>query len=586
MTKKSRGKGKRPNASKKGAENKAAHDDDRMEDTNVPSSEESEEEEMNDGTSDHEKEGDEDDMTEPEPVRSVEAAEEAKARGNEFFRAGEFVKAIDAYSSAIRYAPEDQDVKQRVVYYTNRAAAELEMQRYKEAVDDCEAAEKLDGTFLKARVRGAKALLKLGRLDDAERKARKALAIKSDIREALDIISQTQELRKKLQDLASLAGKLVLGKRASGNAQEAGRVLHDAAEIGEILPDDVTVRVAKARALVALRKFDNGLAFARDVLSDENTCVGAMVAQGAAMIGKGNVPVAIQALANALQLDPDNSEARQLWRSARQLEALKKEGNERYSSGRYEEAAESYQKAIDLNLDCDSYLSVLHSNRAQALLKLKRAADALKDLDIALEIDPSYVKALLRRATAHTMLDSFQEAVYDLEKAKQLDPENRDILQQLREAQVALKRSQKKDYYKILGVSHTATNKEIKTAYRKLAMKWHPDHNVDNKEEAEKKFKEITEAYEVLSDEQKRQRYDSGADDEEFGFGGGGGGFSAADLGSIFQMFGGGMGGMGGFPGGGGGFRFFNGGGGGGGRRTYTFNASDFGGGGGGFGFF
>lgn len=67
--------------------------------------------------------------------------------------------------------------------------------------------------------------------------------------------------------------------------------------------------------------------------------------------------------------------------------------------------------------------------------------------------------------------------------------------------------AEKKDYYKILGVNKNATDKEIKQAYRKLAIKWHPDRNPGNKE-AEEKFKEIVEAYDVLSDRQKRQQYD------------------------------------------------------------------------------
>ncbi|RVE64424.1 hypothetical protein OJAV_G00125720 [Oryzias javanicus] len=64
------------------------------------------------------------------------------------------------------------------------------------------------------------------------------------------------------------------------------------------------------------------------------------------------------------------------------------------------------------------------------------------------------------------------------------------------------------DYYKILGVPKTASQDDIKKAYRKLALKWHPDKNPDNKEEAEKKFKELAEAYEVLSDKSKRDAYD------------------------------------------------------------------------------
>lgn len=116
----------------------------------------------------------------------------------------------------------------------------------------------------------------------------------------------------------------------------------------------------------------------------------------------------------------------------------------------------------------------------------------------------------------------------------------------------------KKDYYTILGISKNASESDIKKAYRALAMKWHPDKNPNNKEEAEQKFKEISEANDVLSDPEKRAKFDqfgicdgegpqfeNGFPDlsEVFGgmFGGGG----------IPGMFGGmgGMGGMGGIPG-------------------------------------
>jgi molecular chaperone DnaJ len=66
----------------------------------------------------------------------------------------------------------------------------------------------------------------------------------------------------------------------------------------------------------------------------------------------------------------------------------------------------------------------------------------------------------------------------------------------------------KRDYYDILGLKKDATKADIKSAYRKSALKWHPDKNPDNKQEAEKKFKEINEAYQVLSDDQKRKTYD------------------------------------------------------------------------------
>ena len=106
----------------------------------------------------------------------------------------------------------------------------------------------------------------------------------------------------------------------------------------------------------------------------------------------------------------------------------------------------------------------------------------------------------------------------------------------------------KRDYYEVLGVEKNASEGELKKAYRKLAMKYHPDQNPGDKD-AENKFKEINEAYEVLSDADKKARYDQfgfAGVDPNFGAGGGGfggGGFDF-DLGSIFgDFFGGGFGG-------------------------------------------
>ena len=107
----------------------------------------------------------------------------------------------------------------------------------------------------------------------------------------------------------------------------------------------------------------------------------------------------------------------------------------------------------------------------------------------------------------------------------------------------------KRDYYEILGVNKSADEREIKKAYKRLAMKYHPDKNQDNKAEAEEKFKEVKEAYEILTDPQKKAAYDQyGHAAFENGGAGGFGGFNgSADFGDAFgdifsEFFGGGRG--------------------------------------------
>ena len=111
--------------------------------------------------------------------------------------------------------------------------------------------------------------------------------------------------------------------------------------------------------------------------------------------------------------------------------------------------------------------------------------------------------------------------------------------------------AEKRDYYEVLGVGKDASADEIKHAYKKLAIKYHPDKNPGDKE-AEEKFKEAAEAYDVLSNPEKRRNYDQfGFNAPGGGFGGGGFGGAGFDINDIFSQFGDIFGGGFGFGGGG-----------------------------------
>ncbi|KAK4185272.1 hypothetical protein QBC35DRAFT_439687 [Podospora australis] len=191
----------------------------------------------------------------------------------------------------------------------------------------------------------------------------------------------------------------------------------------------------------------------------------------------------------------------------------------------------------------------------------KKAKDFCEE---SLKLNENSFHGLLYRAKHLLDTEEYEASINTLRKAAEGRPEKEDIINPLmRNAQVALKRSKTKDYYKVLGVAHDADERQIKSAYRKLSKIHHPDKAAKQgltKEEAEKKMASINEAYEVLSNPELRERFDRGDDPNSheqqgyhqghpFGHGGGQPFMFQQGGGQPFHFkFGGGGGGGSGFP--------------------------------------
>ncbi len=126
---------------------------------------------------------------------------------------------------------------------------------------------------------------------------------------------------------------------------------------------------------------------------------------------------------------------------------------------------------------------------------------AIADCDRALLLDSSYVKARKTKAKALGGNGAWEEALREYRAIAETNPSEPNLARDIRNAELELKKSKRKDYYKILGIDKSATGDDIKKAYRRLAIIHHPDKNPDDEQAAER-FKDIGEAYETLSDPQ------------------------------------------------------------------------------------
>ncbi|KAI5243176.1 TPR-like protein [Aureobasidium subglaciale] len=475
---------------------------------------------------------------------STEDAEAFKAAGNKYFKAGDYTKAIQEYTKAV-----EADTKSST-YRSNRAAAYMSAGKYVQALDDCKEADELDPNNAKILHRMARVYTSLGRpreaLDTYERI--NPPASQKDRQAAITMNRHLSEAEEQIRD--STSGSMAifaLDQAEKGLGSTVTRPRKWA-----LLRGEAYLKMGNVNALGDAQNI------AMSLLRNNSADPEALVLRGRALYAQGENDKALQHFRQALNCDPDFKDAVKYLRMVQKLDRMKEEGNGFFKTGKYQQAVETYTSALEVDPQNRGTNSKILQNRALCYTKLKEWQKAIEDCERALKLDPSYTKARKTKAKAMGESGDWEAAVKELKSVAESNPEEPGIAKEIRNAELELKKSKRKDYYKILGVEKDADDGQIKKAYRKLAIIHHPDKNQGD-EAAADRFKDIGEAYETLSDSEKRARYDSGEDlidpSEQFGgggFGGMGGGMgSQIDPEVLFQMFGGQMGGGGGGFGGG-----------------------------------
>ncbi|XP_026737789.1 dnaJ homolog subfamily C member 7 [Trichoplusia ni] len=451
------------------------------------------------------------------PKSPERVAEEKKESGNHLYKFKNYKGALAMYDEAIQLCPDN------AAYYGNRSACYMMLGMYKKALEDAQKAVALDSTFTKGYIRMAKCCIAIGDLLGGDQAVRRA--------SELGGVDCAAGERRALETLR----KLHEDAQRAMEAQDYRRVVFCMDRCLDYSPSCSKAKLTKAECLAMLGRCQEAQEIANDSLRFDSFDTEAIYVRGLCLYFEDKDEQAFKHFQQVLRLAPDHKKAIETYKKAKLLKQKKEEGNEAFKMGRWQQALSLYNEALTIDKNNKIVNAKLYFNKATVCAKLNQIKEAAEACTAALELDENYMKALLRRAKCYTELGDYEEAVKDYEKLYKID-KSKENKQLLHEAKIALKKSKRKDYYKILGIEKTASEDEIKKAYRKRALVHHPDRHAGapdtERREQERRFKEVGEAYGVLSDPKKRARYDHGQDLDDDGAG-----MADIDPNVVFQTF-------------------------------------------------
>jgi DnaJ family protein C protein 7 len=443
-----------------------------------------------------------------------------KEKANTEFTAGRYKKAQDLYSQAIAVmcearATEPADCEVVATLFSNRGASWLRLKEYQNCSNDCTSAIRLNPHFTKAYLRNSRALIELGRLEDACRTLEEALLKNPDAENVKDDLRKIEDLT----DRVHKADRLM-------NKDE----YHAARDTLSALPNEYSenTRVMSTMAQIELGigNVEKAKELARAVLKGNPRNVEAISVRGRAAFLDGDFSAAVRYIKDALRYDPDNSSAKDLLKVCRQVEDLVKTARECLLGGCFQEAAAKYAKALQASLPLPTptkLFGILHTGMGEVYFSLGKYDAALTETKLAISARQECEIAWITRIMVYEAMEAYGELIDELGPllGTPWGKKNGFVAAAYDKAVYDLKKKNRIDFYSLLEIRPDASEEEVRRQYKLKAFQFHPDryvgfrHSKEEKDAAEERFKQIGEAVEILCDSFQRKLYDEGYDLDE-----------------------------------------------------------------------
>ena len=461
-----------------------------------------------------------------------------KELGNAQFKNQNYSAAADYYTRGIELNPSEP------VLYANRGTCLKLLGRYKESVSDYKKAVQLNPKNTKNMKKLSSVYIILGNFGEAQILLQKCCNLEPEDS------SHTYELnkaKKMVEDYEKIHEKMK-EQKWDDVEEESKKLLSDASAFIELQKIYIQSCLELCKFKDAIDYINNKVSSAVKSRDEEFNYLLAK-----AYYFKGDYDLAKKEINKLIKIGIVDEKISKLKKYVETINDAKTKANSLFKSEKYDEAINEYTKLLEFDPENKNFISIILTNRALCYKKQGKNMEALKDADEAIKNNPNYATAYIRRALIYEEFKMFDDAKSDLSKAKELDPNNAKIEGYINEANQKGESARNRDYYQILGLQRNATPEEIKKAYRKMALKYHPDRNSESEQSkkiAQRKFQDVSDAYSVLSDPKKKGMFDQGVDplNPETASGGAGGPgmsfhFSGSDPNEIFKMFFGGNGG-------------------------------------------
>ncbi|XP_064614788.1 dnaJ homolog subfamily C member 3-like [Liolophura sinensis] len=446
-------------------------------------------------------------------VEGITAQEVAQhlEMGKKLLAAGQLADALSHYHAAV-----DGDPSNYMTYF-KRATVFLALGKSRSALPDLDKVVELKPDFTAARIQRANVLLKQGKLDEAEKDYKTVIEKDPENAEVKGHLAEIRPMKEEIQTAHYYYDR--------GDYEAAISIL---SRLVEICPWNAELRELRADCYIAMGEYIKAIGDVRSTtkLRNDNTAAYYKVSKLHYDIGEADE--SLMEIRECLKLDPDHKQCFPHYKKVKKLVKQLQSARELSNEQRFEECIDKANQILKTEPEVFPYVLRAKSHICHCQSKIGHVRDAVNACNEVLHMDPDNVDALCDRAEAFIADEQYEQGVNDYQKAQGIDGESRKVHEGLKKAQKLLKQSLKRDYYKILGVKRNARKKEIIKAYRKLAVQWHPDKfEGDDKKKAEKMFIDIASAKEVLTDPEKRQKFDNGEDplDPEQQQGGQGGPF-------------------------------------------------------------